>query len=1037
MLSRSKLALCLIAALALAGLLNAMVPPHPLHEHIPSGFEPTRLEVPGLGSLREVETHRTLPNNILVLRVQFSDVKFISTPQYPDNLAHDEVFFDRWMLHLGDFFADASHGAYQLSYTLHPNVFTLSKPLAHYGHDVADTTDAGLKDFTRELIQMADPEIDFSQYGGVIVFHAGAGQESDINGERQDEIWSTFLTRRRLQLWFDEDNDAYQGYPVDGTYLTNIVIVPEHEYQDYFPGEGEENAEVYLFSIYGVLAHQFGHILGLPSLYDNDSSNGASQGIGNWGLMGTGIWNASGYVPAQVSAWCRTFLGWETPITVTETTENLSISHFLNHMPVNDRVYKIPISDREYFLVENRQQNPDGSLNPYNNLPSYSFVLLPPGEQDYYENFPELPFFNFMENRYKGSEWDFMLPGLGGPVPAGMPVPVDGSGLLIWHIDENVIAQNFTANFDYNTINAYSQHKGIDLEEADGIQHLDISAADQYKYGSPYDSFRAGNNDYFGKQLHNGILSLPTAESYYGGVPVEIHDISASGNNMTFSVRFGWRLSTGFRGENNINACAVDFDGDGNTELVYPQPDGQIHIWKDELPLPEYPICGQPMEHTYVWTGSEFYFPMQEENQARLYRLDSAGSEYIHTFEDMSWATHPLSTGESLYMALNSNLPGQRGTLFSHNPETSEVQTLREFEYPILANMAWFRDRLYIPSRQEGMFCVWKLDPNNPMFAECLLLDVPLDSTLVAVFVAPLRPQNPSSQGEVIVQCLNSIYVFDSDKNILPGFPYVHDMRSTAPLSIEDWDKNGTLDLIISSDRGVAVIDYSGSRMSPASLNLAASDSLAFSSGVLAVDIDHDGKKELLGSFGFNQLNCWDNSFRPKPGYPVSFGQRNRNLPLIAAGSDGLVYAWLASDNGFIYRQALPEAVMADLQSGWTAEFGSLLRQASRDGNNFPNQYQTTELFVPGEFYIYPNPLKSIHEQKLTLNVMTSRDTALEVKIFDINGSLIFRQSSTAKAWLRNRNVINLPADRLRSGVYICVVSGDRDSRSIKFAVEK
>jgi len=68
---------------------------------------------------------------------------------------------------------------------------------------------------------------------------------------------------------------------------------------------------------------------------------------------------------------------------------------------------------------------------------------------------------------------------------------------------------------------------------------------------------------------------------------------------------------------------------------------------------------------------------------------------------------------------------------------------------------------------------------------------------------------------------------------------------------------------------------------------------------------------------------------------------------------------------------------------------------------------------------------------------MTSRDTALEVKIFDINGSLIFRQSSTAKAWLRNRNVINLPADRLRSGVYICVVSGDRDSRSIKFAVEK
>ena len=153
---------------------------------------------------------------------------------------------------------------------------------------------------------------------------------------------------------------------------------------------------------------------------------------------------------------------------------------------------------------------------------------------------------------------------------------------------------------------------------------------------------------------------------------------------------------------------------------------------------------------------------------------------------------------------------------------------------------------------------------------------MPADSTVVGVFVAPLRPQNPSSRGEVIVQCLNSIYAFDTDNNALPGFPYIHDLRTTAPLSIADWDVNGTLDLIISSDRGVAVIDYSGSRMSPASLNLAASDSLAFNSGVLAADLDNDGKNELLGAFGFNRLNCWEDDFRAKKGYPVSFGTRSR-----------------------------------------------------------------------------------------------------------------------------------------------------------------
>ena len=1032
--SGSKQTLCLITALALSGLLCAMVPPHPWNHRVPGGYSPTRIELPAAG--RFTPGPKSLPNNILVLRVQFSDTPFIAAPQYPDSLAHDAVFFDRWMIHVGDFFNDASHSAYKLSYTLHPNVFTLPRALSHYGNDAPDTTDVNLKDFTQTLLQMADAEIDFSKYGGLIVFHAGAGQESDINGNNPGQIWSTFLTRKRLQDWFDEENDAYQGYPVDGVHLSNIVILPEHEFQDYFPGPGETNADMYLFSMYGVICHQFGHVLGLPSLFDNDSSNGSSQGIGNWGLMGTGIWNASGYVPAQVSAWCRVLLGWETPIVISESAENLSVDHFLNHSADAHRVYKIPISSTEYFLVENRQQNPDGSLDPYSNLPSYSFALLPEGEQDYYENYPLLPYFNFMENRYKGSEWDFMLPGLGGPIPTGMSMPVDGSGLLIWHIDENVIAQNFTSNFDFNTVNGYAPHKGVDLEEADGINNLDTAVVDQYKYGSPYDSFRAGNNDYFGAQSHNGVLWLPTAASYYGGNPLEIHDISSSGTDMTFSVTFGWRLSTGYSGSNPINACSVDFDGDGDTEIVYPLPDGKIHIFKDELPLAGFPTNLQPMEHSYVWTGSEFYLPMQVEHIARLYRLGHSGGQYVSTMMDKKWACHPLSTGESLYLALNDT-NGQSGTLYRHDPGEAGIIAVKEFEYPVVSNLAWFRGDLYVPSRQESQFCVWQIDPDDPILSDCRILDVPADSTVVGVFVAPLRPQNPSSRGEVIVQCLNSIYAFDTDNNALPGFPYIHDLRTTAPLSIADWDVNGTLDLIISSDRGVAVIDYSGSRMSPASLNLAASDSLAFNSGVLAADLDNDGKNELLGAFGFNRLNCWEDDFRAKKGYPVSFGTRSRNLPIIARASDGLVYAWLAADDGSIFRQPLPDADLNDLKSGWTSEYGSLLRQASRDDAEMPNQYQTSELFVPGELYIFPNPLKSIHDLNLTLNVMTSRDTGLEVKVFDINGSLIHSQKSTAKAWLRNRDLINLPAGRLHSGVYICVVAGDRDARSIKFAVEK
>jgi hypothetical protein len=103
------------------------------------------------------------------------------------------------------------------------------------------------------------------------------------------------------------------------------------------------------------------------------------------------------YVPAPLSAWSRYYLGWEDAVEILHDSVSLSVDHFLNHQQDAVRLYKIPVSSREYFLIENRQQNPDGSLDPYQNLPSYTFKLLPEGEQDYYADYPLLPYFNFSQ----------------------------------------------------------------------------------------------------------------------------------------------------------------------------------------------------------------------------------------------------------------------------------------------------------------------------------------------------------------------------------------------------------------------------------------------------------------------------------------------------------------------------------------------------------------------------------------------------------------------------------------------------------------
>ncbi|HNQ44688.1 MAG TPA: hypothetical protein PKI59_09660, partial [Candidatus Cloacimonadota bacterium] len=294
----------LIILIGVCGLAYALVPPHPQYKNIPSTWEATRIEGlsyphPGghslVSPLENKGKERILPQNILALRVQFSDVSFVSTASYPDSIPHNTAFFERWMLHLQDFFYDASHGQYEMDYHVYPDVFTLPRPMSYYGADTSVRIYALLPHILPDLMPLCDHLIDFTQYQGVIIFHAGAGQESDIDEIRTDQIWSTFLTRKVLQAAFDPDNDDYPGFITgDGAILTNVVIVPEHEFQDYFPLPPDENAGAYLFSIYGVLAHQFAHILGLPTLFDNDSSDDRSQGIGNWGLMGTGVWNASG-----------------------------------------------------------------------------------------------------------------------------------------------------------------------------------------------------------------------------------------------------------------------------------------------------------------------------------------------------------------------------------------------------------------------------------------------------------------------------------------------------------------------------------------------------------------------------------------------------------------------------------------------------------------------------------------------------------------------------------------------------------------------
>jgi M6 family metalloprotease-like protein len=100
----------------------------------------------------------------------------------------------------------------------------------------------------------------------------------------------------------------------------------------------------------GTTAHETGHAFGLPDLYD---TGGATEGIGEWGLMGSGNWTTQ-FSPARMEAWSLDQLGWIAivPLTADGTyavgSAGTADTAFLVMPPVaNPR--------NEYFLIENRQ----------------------------------------------------------------------------------------------------------------------------------------------------------------------------------------------------------------------------------------------------------------------------------------------------------------------------------------------------------------------------------------------------------------------------------------------------------------------------------------------------------------------------------------------------------------------------------------------------------------------------------------------------------------------------------------------------------
>ncbi len=102
----------------------------------------------------------------------------------------------------------------------------------------------------------------------------------------------------------------------------------------------------------GVFAHEFGHVFGLPDLYDTDPDNGDSAGVGPWCLMSAGTWGGDGLSPdrpAHLSPWAKEYLGWLDVIDVTQDEP----AAVLGDIGVSHTARRLRDSPTTYYLIAN------------------------------------------------------------------------------------------------------------------------------------------------------------------------------------------------------------------------------------------------------------------------------------------------------------------------------------------------------------------------------------------------------------------------------------------------------------------------------------------------------------------------------------------------------------------------------------------------------------------------------------------------------------------------------------------------------------
>ncbi|MCK5127456.1 MAG: T9SS type A sorting domain-containing protein [candidate division Zixibacteria bacterium] len=473
-----------------------------------------------------------------------------------DPAPHNKHYFESHLRSLNQYYNVVSNGRLHLEYEVWPqgdgsgtdtSFYQLEKPMAFYGGEPVENYLAiFFHDGLNKAYEQDGTNFSFTDDNGnkkaIILFHAGADRQTDLS-------FSATPTPRDLFTAFTTYDGTSRVFLGNDT-ITEGIIMPETMAQD--------NRVTVMNA---VMAHEFGHQLGLVDLYNTGSNPFLSQ-MGDFALMDNNGMNTAAYideygvgafgtVPIFPSAWSRAYLGFEE---VVEYREGMSIELAAVKMEEGGiKIVKIPISATEYYLIENRRSDLDGNLGGLRVDSTSNVVLWPAIRQDIIDGD------SIISITVPVREYDVYL-------------PENASGLAVWHVDEAVAAMDYYPfdlhrnNFESNTLQWDPNRRFISLVEADGI--IDFGGNYVRGFGQAKDLFYQGNNSSFTSYTNPATRSNDGGYSHYN-----ITNISAPGMTMTFDLsrnkfadNFPRRMS--FPDKPDLSPVAADLDNDGRDEII-------------------------------------------------------------------------------------------------------------------------------------------------------------------------------------------------------------------------------------------------------------------------------------------------------------------------------------------------------------------------------------------------------------------------------------------------------------------------------------